>query len=86
MVATQSNILQRVSEHDVLLATLGTVVTELHENAKEDRAEAKEVQKAVALLVARDVNQQKWVDSFRNLVFSISGGGVMYILVHFLHF
>ncbi len=86
MVATQSNLSQRIDGHDVLLAQLSTVVTELHANAKEDRTEAREMQKAVTLLVERDANRQKWVDNWRNLVFLLAGSGSMYLLAHFFHF
>lgn len=82
---TQNNLAQRISEHDVLLTQLSTVVTELHENAKEDRHEARELQKAVLLLVERDATRQKWLDSLRNLAFTLTGSGMMLALVHFFH-
>jgi len=91
--STQSSLGSRVNEHDVAIAQLTTIVTELHENAKEDRKDAKEdraemktLQTAITKLIERDEGRQRWSDSLRSLIFSVGGGVVMYGLVHFFHF
>lgn len=91
-MTASTTVMSRLGEHDVLLAELGTIVKELHENAKDDRAAVMALTTvvttlgtAVTTLVERDRARGKVTDWLRNALSAVIGGLLLFGLEH-IHF
>jgi hypothetical protein len=72
---------QQVTEHGELLAEMGAIVKELHENAKDDRVWLKQVSEAVVILKERDAIRGKVM----NWVIPLLTAGMGILAGHFWH-